>query len=245
MTGSTERHPAPASSTSDPASATGTPPTPTADEARAAEQVFGSRVDLAQRYVEHLATSGIERGLLGPREVPRLWERHVLNCAVIGELIPFGVHVADVGSGAGLPGLALAIARPDLRIELIEPLERRVQWLGEVIEDLGLEQVRVHRDRAENVAGSIDVDVVTSRAVSALSTLVPWSMPLLHGSGRMLAIKGRSAADEIAKAEKAIRRAGGVDPRVLTAGQDLLPVPTTVVAIDAAPSRDRSTAARR
>lgn len=225
MTGSTDRQ--------DPV-VPAVPPVPTSDQADAADRVFGARRDLADRFVAHLATSGIERGLLGPREVPRLWERHVLNCAVIGELIAPSVRVADVGSGAGLPGLALAIARPDLQIDLIEPLERRVQWLGEVIEDLGLEQVRVHRDRAENVAESIDVDVVTSRAVSALTTLVPWSMPLLHGSGRMLAIKGRSAGEEIAKAEKVIRRAGGVDPVVLTVGNDLLPVPTTVVAIDAA-----------
>nr|WP_188666050.1 16S rRNA (guanine(527)-N(7))-methyltransferase RsmG [Tersicoccus solisilvae] len=212
---------------------------PTREQARAADRVFGDRRELADRYVGHLATSGIERGLLGPREVPRLWDRHVLNCAVVEELIPAGVRVADVGSGAGLPGLALAIARPDLRIDLIEPLERRVAWLDEVIEDLGLDHVRVHRDRAETAASTIDVDVVTSRAVSALTTLVPWSMPLLHGSGRMLAIKGRSAGEEIVKAEKAIRRAGGVRPVVLTAGDGLLPVPTTVVAIDAAPAGTR------
>lgn len=240
MTGPADRRAA-----ADPSSVPSAPPAPTAEEARAAEQVFGSHVELAERYIAHLATSGIERGLLGPREVPRLWERHVLNCAVLGELIPADLRVADIGSGAGLPGVALAIARPDLRIELIEPLERRVQWLGEVIEDLRLAQVSVHRDRAENVAETIDVDVVTSRAVSALTTLVPWSMPLLHGSGRMLAIKGRSAAEEIARAEKAIRRAGGANPRVLTAGEGLLPVPTTVVSVDAVPGRAPSTRARR
>lgn len=207
-------------------------PAPTPEQDRAADLVFGARRELADRYVAHLAGSGIVRGLIGPREVPRLWDRHVLNCAVVEELIPESARVADVGSGAGLPGLTLAIARPDLRVDLIEPLERRVQWLTEVIEDLGLEHVRVHRDRAENLADVVDVDVVTSRAVSALTTLVPWSVPLLHGEGRMLAIKGRSAAEEIAKAEKVIRRAGGVNPVVLTAGRELLPVPTTVVAID-------------
>jgi 16S rRNA (guanine527-N7)-methyltransferase len=104
----------------------------TAAELQAAEKIFGDRLGLAQRYVEHLATSGTERGLIGPREVPRLWSRHVLNCAVIESAIAHGSHVADVGSGAGLPGLCLAIARPDLELTLIEPLERRVIWLQEV-----------------------------------------------------------------------------------------------------------------
>ena len=121
----------------------------TAAELRAAEKIFGDRLELAKRYVEHLATSGTERGLIGPREVPRLWSRHVLNCAVIESEIAQGSHVADVGSGAGLPGLCLAIARPDLELTLIEPLERRVIWLQEVVDDLGLDNVTVMRTRAE------------------------------------------------------------------------------------------------
>ena len=116
----------------------------TAAELQAAEKIFGDRLDLAKRYVEHLATSGTERGLIGPREIPRLWSRHVLNCAVIESQIAEGSHVADVGSGAGLPGLCLAIARPDLELTLIEPLERRVIWLQEVVDDLGLEQRHDH-----------------------------------------------------------------------------------------------------
>ena len=169
-------------------------------EHSAAVKVFGDRLPLAERYVEHLATSGMERGLLGPREVPRLWSRHVLNCAVVADLIPQGSKVADVGSGAGLPGLCLAIARPDLSMTLIEPLERRVTWLNEVIEDLELDNVTVIRGRAEQAVGKVDVDVVTARAVSALSGLSGLTIPLLGGSGVVLAIKGRSAAEEIEKA---------------------------------------------
>jgi len=134
----------------------------TATELLAAEKIFGDRLDLAKRYVEHLATSGTERGLIGPREIPRLWSRHVLNCAVIESEIPQGSRVADVGSGAGLPGLCLAIARPDLELTLIEPLERRVIWLQEVVDDLGLTNVTVMRTRAELAVGMVDADVVTA-----------------------------------------------------------------------------------
>ena len=200
-------------------------------EQDAARKVFGDRLDLARRYVEHLATSGMERGLLGPREVPRLWSRHVLNCAVVAELIPSGARVADVGSGAGLPGLCLAIARPDLSMTLIEPLERRVVWLNEVVDDLGLENVRVLRGRAEQVLEEVDVDFATARAVSALGGLAGLTIPLLHGHGQVLAIKGRSAEEEITKAAKAIRKLGGRNPEVVTAGADILEEPTTVVRI--------------
>nr|WP_231709284.1 16S rRNA (guanine(527)-N(7))-methyltransferase RsmG [Arthrobacter sp. zg-Y895] len=197
----------------------------------AARKIFGDRLDLAQRYVEHLATSGMERGLLGPREVPRLWSRHVLNCAVVAELIPANAAVADVGSGAGLPGLCLAIARPDLSMTLIEPLERRVIWLNEVVTDLGLDNVRVIRGRAEQVVDEVNVDVATARAVSALGGLAGLTVPLLHGKGQVLAIKGRSAEEEVLKAAKAIRKLGGRDTAVLTVGADVLEEPTTVVRI--------------
>ncbi|MCC9205714.1 16S rRNA (guanine(527)-N(7))-methyltransferase RsmG [Arthrobacter sp. zg-Y769] len=200
-------------------------------ELDAARKIFGDRLDLAQRYVEHLATSGMERGLLGPREVPRLWSRHVLNCAVVAELIEANATVADVGSGAGLPGLCLAIARPDLTMTLIEPLERRVIWLNEVIADLGLGNVRVIRGRAEQVVDEVNVDVATARAVSALGGLAGLTVPLLHGRGTVLAIKGRSAEEEVQKAAKAIRKLGGRDTAVLTVGGDLLEEPTTVVRI--------------
>ncbi|MFJ6279476.1 MAG: 16S rRNA (guanine(527)-N(7))-methyltransferase RsmG [Actinomycetes bacterium] len=200
-------------------------------ELEAARRIFGDRLPLAERFVEHLATSGIDRGLLGPREVPRLWDRHVLNCAVIAELIPEKARVADVGSGAGLPGLALAIARPDAMFVLIEPLERRVNWLKEVTDDLGLENVEIFRGRAEQAVGKFQVDVVTARAVSALSGLAALTIPLLKGSGEVLAIKGRSAGEEVTKAAKIIRRLGGVATSVETVGGALLEEPTTVVRI--------------
>jgi 16S rRNA (guanine527-N7)-methyltransferase len=203
----------------------------TAAELQAAEKIFGDRLGLAQRYVEHLATSGTERGLFGPREVPRRWSRHVLNCAVIESAIAHGSHVADVGSGAGLPGLCLAIARPDLELTLIEPLERRVIWLQEVVDDLGLGNVTVMRTRAELAVGMVDADVVTARAVSALSKLAGLTIPLLNGKGEVVAIKGRSAAEEIEQAAKVIRRLGGVETSVVVCGQELLEEPTTVVRI--------------
>ena len=200
-------------------------------ELLAARTIFGDDLPLAERFVHHLATSGIERGLLGPRELPRLWDRHVLNCAFVGVLIPEASSVADVGSGAGLPGLALAIARPDAAFLLIEPLERRVNWLREVTEDLGLKNVEIFRGRAEQAIGKSDVDVVTARAVSALSGLASLTMPLLKGPGEVLAIKGRSAGEEVEKAAKIIRRLGGKSTRVETVGGDLLDEPTTVVRI--------------
>ena len=201
------------------------------EETTAARKVFGERLDLARRYVEHLADSGIERGLIGPREVPRLWSRHVLNCAVVADLLPEGATVADVGSGAGLPGLCLAIARPDLSLTLIEPLERRVIWLNEVVADLGLDNVRVLRGRAEQVEADVDVDFATARAVSALTGLAQLTIPLLKGRGEVLAIKGRSAEEEVRKASKIIRRLGGRETSVVTVGGDVLEEPTTVVRI--------------
>ncbi|MEX5262536.1 MULTISPECIES: 16S rRNA (guanine(527)-N(7))-methyltransferase RsmG [Kocuria] len=208
------------------------PPVPDEQERRAAERLFGERLPLAERYVAHLASSGIVRGLIGPREVPRLWSRHVLNCAVVEELIATGARVADVGSGAGLPGLCLALARPDLQITLIEPLERRVQWLDEVVADLGLTNVRVLRARAEQARDEVgEVDVVTARAVSALVGLVDITLPLLRGTGELLALKGRSAADEVRKAQKKLDRLGARSTEIVPAGADLLEEPTTVVRV--------------
>ncbi|PZO68002.1 MAG: 16S rRNA (guanine(527)-N(7))-methyltransferase RsmG [Kocuria palustris] len=203
-------------------------------EAEAAQSLFGDRLELAQRYVQHLASSGIVRGLIGPREAPRLWGRHVLNCAVVEALIPQDARVADVGSGAGLPGLCLAIARPDLELTLIEPLERRVTWLNEIVQDLQLENVQVLRARGEQVEelpGGSAPDVVTARAVSALGGLLDFTLPLLQGSGELLALKGRSAQQEIDKARKQLKRHRVAQTEVLTLGSELLEEPTTVVRV--------------
>ena len=203
-------------------------------EAEAAQSLFGDRLELAQRYVEHLASSGIVRGLIGPREAPRLWGRHVLNCVVVEALIPQSARVADVGSGAGLPGLCLAIARPDLELTLIEPLERRVTWLNEIVQDLRLENVQVLRARGEQVEelpGGSAPDVVTARAVSALGGLLDFTLPLLQGSGELLALKGRSAQQEIDKARKQLKRHRVAQTEVLTLGSELLEEPTTVVRV--------------
>ncbi|MFC0249015.1 16S rRNA (guanine(527)-N(7))-methyltransferase RsmG [Citricoccus parietis] len=213
------------------------PPELTGGLLTAAEELFGDRIDLAVRFVEHLSSTGIEWGLLGPREVPRLWERHVLNCAVVGDLLPEGALVADVGSGAGLPGLALALARPDCQFILIEPLERRVAWLDMVVDDLGLDNVDVVRARSEQVVGNVVVDIVTARAVSALKTLIPLTLPLLQGSGQLLAIKGRSAADEVKSAAKVLKKHKGSTPVIEIVGEDLLAEPTTVVRVRVGSSR--------
>lgn len=208
------------------------PPVPDAQERTAAERLFGDRLGLAERYVAHLASSGIVRGLIGPREVPRLWSRHVLNCAVVEQCVPENARVADIGSGAGLPGLCLALTRPDLHLVLIEPLERRVQWLEEVVGDLGLTNVRVVRARAEQAGTEVgDVDIVTARAVSALVGLLDITLPLLRGRGELLALKGRTASEEIEKARKKLHRYGARSAEILTVGTDLLVEPTTVVRV--------------
>ena len=194
-----------------------------------AEEIFGRRSDLATRFVEHLASTGIERGLLGPRELPRLWTRHVLNCAVVAELLPAGADVVDVGSGAGLPGIALSLARPDVHVTLVEPLERRVAWLQEVVDDLGL-PVRIMRARAEDLAGEVRAPVVTARAVAGLPRLLEWGLPLVAPDGVLLAIKGRSAGKELAAATPALRRFRADSWDVVECGVSLT-VPTTVVRV--------------
>lgn len=189
----------------------GTPSPP--DEARRA---FPSeRLDLAQRYVELLATVAVERGLIGPRETARLWERHILNCLAVAELIPAGSSVADLGSGAGLPGLVLAIGRPDLAVSLVEPLERRTRFLSEVVEELRLERVRVVRARAEALRGVETFDVVTARALAPLSRLLGWGMPLVASSGALLAMKGSTAAEEVRSASTMLRRLRCRPPEIL------------------------------
>ncbi len=217
----------------DPASAT-LPP----ELAEAARALFGDRLDLAAAYAELLATDGVVRGLIGPRETPRLWDRHLLNCAVVAERIPEGASVIDVGSGAGLPGLVLAIARPDLTVTLVEPLARRTSFLIEAVQRLGLTRgVRVFRGRAEEAAaGSRDreplsADIVTARAVAPLDRLAGWCLPLLVSGGRLVALKGASAAEEIAEHTEAVVRLGGGTPELHRCGDGVIESPATVIEV--------------
>lgn len=199
-------------------------------EPTAAALVFGDRVDLARRYVAGLATDGIVRGLIGPREAGRLWSRHVLNSAVVGDLIEPGARVVDIGSGAGLPGIPLAIARPDCRVDLVEPLERRAQFLREIVELLGLDQCRVVRGRAEDVVTDCGgAQVVTSRALAPLSRVAVWSAPLIAAGGWMMALKGQSAAEELARDRQALTAAGLIDAEVITVGTGIVDPATLVV----------------
>lgn len=172
----------------------------------AARRVFGSRLEAAEQLAALLAGPGVTRGLLGPREVSRLWDRHLLNCAVVGDRVPRSATVADVGSGAGLPGLALALARPDVRVTLIEPLQRRTAFLDAAVAALQLEGVEVVRARAEELHGRHTFAVVASRAVAPLDRLTRWCWPLVAPRGVMVALKGRSAAEEIAAARPELRR---------------------------------------
>ena len=209
---------------------------------------FGSRAGLAQRYAEILAGAGVERGLIGPREVDRLWERHLFNSAAVAELLEPDERVADIGSGAGLPGIPLALARPDLRLTLIEPLLRRSEFLREAVDELGID-VAVVRGRAEDstVREQVgEMDAVVSRAVASLDKLTRWSMPLLRVDGRMLAIKGERAEDEIREHRRVMASLGAADERVMRCGESLLNPPVTVVvarrgAAKSAASRSRRT----
>lgn len=172
------------------------------------------RLDRVQRFAGLLATEGVVRGLIGPREVPRLWERHIVNCALLATALPRDATVADVGSGAGLPGLVVAIARPDLRITLIEPLLRRTTFLEEAVESLGLDNVVVRRDRADALHGEQTFDVVTARAVAPLERLLGWCMPLVSPEGALIAMKGTSAEQELVAARPVLRKLGCAEPSI-------------------------------
>lgn len=214
-----------------------------------ARVVFGDHVDQAIRFAELLRGEGVLRGLIGPREIDRLWERHLLNSAVLAELLAPNCRLVDVGSGAGLPGIPLAIVRPDITLTLLEPMARRVAWLREVVTDLGL-PVEVVRGRAEDdsvrkrLAGQ---DVAVARALAPLDRLVQWCLPLVRPEGEVLAIKGAKAVEELTASAAAIRRAGGGRGEVLSCGDGVLDRPTTVVRIvrvagnqrQAAPTRRR------
>ena len=196
-------------------------------ETPGAEQYFGADLSIIDGYVQLLTTRGIERGIIGPREAPRVWERHVLNCAVVTPRLAAGASVADVGSGGGLPGLVWAIARPDVSMTLIEPLLRRTTFLSEVVEELGLSNVSVHRGRADEVSERFDV--VTARAVAELGKLGTLCLPLVKPGGVMLALKGQSAAAEVELWTETLQSLGATDIVVASYGDS--PTPTTVVEV--------------
>ena len=202
----------------------GAPPTP--DVAAA---VFGSRVSLAERYVALLAATGISHGLIGPREAPRLWDRHVLNCAVVHPLFATGARVADLGSGAGLPGIPLAIVRPDLRLTLVEPLQRRTTWLTAAVEELGLANVVVHRGRAESLWGAPRFGHVTARAVARIGELARIGLPLLEAGGSLHALKGTSAPTELTEDADQLRAMNASRWSVASFGAGVV-TPETLVA---------------
>ncbi len=190
--------------------------------------VFGSALDAAQAFARILATRGVERGLIGPHEVPRLWDRHMLNCAVVAELIDGrNQTLVDIGSGAGLPGIVLAMMRPELRVTLLEPMERRCRFLSECVAELGLANASVLRGRAEETV--LRADVATARAVAPLDRLAELAIGVVRPGGMVLAIKGRTAADELKKARPVLRRIGARGAEVVRAGQGKVDPATTVV----------------
>ncbi len=205
-------------------------------EPAGAAAVFGDRIELARRFTADLAQYGELLGLIGPLELPRLWSRHVLNSAVVAPYLRADAQVADVGSGAGLPGLVLAIARPDARLVLIEPMERRCDWLRTEADRLGLDNVEVVRARAEDAVDSGPFDQVTARAVSALRTLIPLTAPLARRGGELILLKGARVQDEMAAATKQISKFRLRDPEVLVLGEGVVPEVTRLfrATVDAA-----------
>jgi 16S rRNA (guanine527-N7)-methyltransferase len=210
-----------------------------------AREVFGDALPAAERYAALLAGAGVERGLIGPREVDRLWDRHLLNCAVVAEIIKPGVAVIDLGSGAGLPGIVLALLRPDLSITLLEPLLRRATFLSECVAELGLDDITVRRARAEEVAGDLSCDVVTARAVAPLERLVRWGLPLLRPGGELLAFKGERARTELDEAGPTLRRFGVRTAELLQLGHGKVEPPTTIVRVVAERSPGPAKGSRR
>lgn len=196
-------------------------------EPSVAADLFGDRIDVARSFTAALAREGEERGLIGPLELPRLWTRHILNSVIAAPL--FHGSVADIGSGAGLPGLVLAIARPDVQWTLVEPMERRITWLNEQVDALELANVTVLRSRAEDVQPADGFDIVTARAVSALRTLIPLTAPLVRDGGELALLKGMNAPNEIDAAQKQIKKFRLSDVRVEVLGESVLPETTRVV----------------
>ncbi len=191
-------------------------------------EMFGPAIGAARRYAELLAGPAVERGLIGPAETARLWERHLINCAAIADLVPRPSALVDLGSGAGLPGLVLAMLLPDVQVALLEPMERRVSFLAECVSELGLGNVAIHRGRAEDAAGEFAADVVTARAVAPLDRLAGLALGLARPGGLVLAIKGAGAGQEAARAAPVLRRLGARDVRVVRVGAGASPAATVV-----------------
>lgn len=191
--------------------------------------MFGATLPLAERYVQLLAGPGVIRGLLGPREVPRLWTRHVLNCAAVADLVPRPSALIDLGSGAGLPGIVLALLLPDVEVTLLERMERRSLFLDECVQELGLRNAQVYRATAEEVAGKLAADVVTARAVAPLDRLAGLAAGLVRPGGLILAVKGAAAEEEVAQARPVLRRLGMRDVAVVRAGDGKVDRAATVV----------------
>jgi 16S rRNA (guanine527-N7)-methyltransferase len=196
-----------------------------------AAEVFGSALDMARRFAELLATDGVTRGLIGPRETSRLWDRHLLNCALVADLVPEHGELVDIGSGAGLPGVVLAMLRPNVRVILLEPMLRRSVFLDECVARLGLTNATVVRGRAEEMVGVIRADIATARAVAPLDRLVGWAAGVLKPSGQILAIKGESAAEELAAARPVLSRLGARSAEVLRVDHGRVVSATTVVRV--------------
>jgi 16S rRNA (guanine527-N7)-methyltransferase len=216
---------------------------PEAGAPASASAVLGAALPAAERYAALLVGPGVERGLIGPAETARIWDRHILNCAVVAELVPDRCVLADLGSGAGLPGIVLALLRPQAEVLLIESLARRVAFLNECVAELGLDQVRVLHGRAEDLTGQVRADIVTARAVAPLDRLAGWAIGLCRPGGTVLAIKGASAAAELAASAAALRRLGAADQAVLQVGSGKVDPPATVVRF-VAPPRPRAAVSR-
>ncbi|WP_017539609.1 16S rRNA (guanine(527)-N(7))-methyltransferase RsmG [Nocardiopsis halophila] len=206
--------------------------------------LFGDRAETAARFADLLAGAGVERGLIGPREVPRLWDRHILNCAVVEELVPQDADLVDVGSGAGLPGVVLGILRPDISVVLLEPLLRRTVFLREVVQTLELENVRVLRGRAEDQKG-LKADIVTARAVAPLTRLAGWALPLLRKNGSLLALKGEQAESELESARGELSALRPCAADVIRVGSGKVDPATTVVRVTVTSESERPHPSRR
>mgnify|MGYP000045790236 FL=1 len=196
-------------------------------EPESAARIFGTGIEKARAYTAALVRDGETLGLLGPREYPRIWTRHVLNSAVVAELVPAGATVADVGSGAGLPGIPMAIAQPEAQFVLIEPMERRSDWLKQQVEELGLKNVRVLRNRAEEV-GEV-FDIVTARALKAMPQLLRMCVPMTKNGGEIIALKGARAGEEIEEAKPLMKKLGVEKFDIVFTGEQFLDEPTRVV----------------